>query len=80
MIYFNTSGDKKTGYCIFFRDSNAVNQFLSTMYVGNGSKNRPQSWKTEPGAIRAIKRILPEWIYETTEEYRTRKEIIKTQE
>lgn len=77
MIYFRLSGTPTTDYCVFYRDTNGPFPFISTLYVGNGSRNNVQSWKTENGAIKAIQRIFPEWVLETSEEYMQRQKDYK---
>lgn len=62
-------------FSIFTRNSESSFPFLTTLFNDGGSCRNPRSWKTEKGAIKFIQTNFPEWILETVEDYKLRKQL-----
>ena len=71
-VYYHISGSEGN-LSIFTRDTMSKFPFMSRIYLGTGSRNNVQSWKTEAGVKRFVAKKFPEWILETSEEYKARK-------
>ena len=73
MIYYHVSGSVGN-YSIFTRSDTHKYPFHSSLFNHGGSSNNVRSWKTLDGVHRFVKKNYPDWVHETTQEFRARKD------
>ena len=72
MKYYHISGSKGS-YSIFTRDTEAKYPFLTSLFNRSGSSSNVRSWKTEKGLRRFVEKNYPNWVFESSEEFKERR-------